>query len=91
MKKKFSITKIKSQNLPFRNPSGIKGLNTEELFTSLEQSLTTASNLLVEKLTKVLESVLAKLSRYDEGSFTSSILSFTKPSMETANEFVHVS
>ena len=70
--------------------SGMAGLNTEEMINSLDQSLTQASGLLVEKLTKVQESILAKLSRYDEGSFTSSILSFTKPSMDTANDFVYV-
>ncbi|XP_014865591.1 PREDICTED: calcium-dependent secretion activator 2-like [Poecilia mexicana] len=34
---------------------------------------------LTSKCTAVLESVLSKLSRYDEGTFFSSILSFTKP------------
>ena len=45
----------------------------------------------VEKFHRVLDGILVKLSRYDEGTFSSSILSFTKPNMETANEFVKVS
>ena len=44
----------------------------------------------VEKFGKVLDGVLVKLSRYDEGTFSSTVLSFTKPTMETANEFIKV-
>ncbi|XP_054881397.1 calcium-dependent secretion activator 2 isoform X2 [Poeciliopsis prolifica] len=40
------------------------------------------------KCTAVLESVLFKLSRYDEGTFFSSILSFTKPGMDLADTFI---
>ena len=47
--------------------------------------------LTVDKFHRVLDGILVKLSRYDEGTFSSSILSFTKPNMETANEFVKVS
>ena len=72
--------------------SGMKTfMNTEEMMTSLDKSLNKAASLLIEKLGKVLENILNKLSRYDEGSFTSSILSFTKPNMDQANEFVYVS
>lgn len=44
----------------------------------------------VDKFSRVLDGVLVKLSRYDEGTFSSTVLSFTKPTMETANEFVKV-
>uniref|UniRef100_A0A3P8UA86 Ca2+-dependent activator protein for secretion a n=1 Tax=Amphiprion percula TaxID=161767 RepID=A0A3P8UA86_AMPPE len=36
----------------------------------------------------ILESVLAKLSRYDEGTLFSSFLSFTKPGMDVADGYV---
>ncbi|KAJ8047842.1 Calcium-dependent secretion activator 1 [Holothuria leucospilota] len=42
---------------------------------------------MVEKLTLALGNVLSKLSRYDEGSFFAPILSFTKPGMETADDY----
>ncbi|XP_056596320.1 calcium-dependent secretion activator 2 isoform X8 [Triplophysa dalaica] len=40
---------------------------------------------LVSKFAAVLDGVLSKLSRYDEGTFFSSILSFTKPGMDLAD------
>ncbi|XP_069085989.1 calcium-dependent secretion activator 2 isoform X2 [Pleurodeles waltl] len=56
-------------------------------------------SLLVSKFVSVLESVLSKLSRYDEGTFFSSILSFTvkaaakyvevpKPGMDLADTYI---
>ncbi|XP_038608382.1 calcium-dependent secretion activator 2 isoform X6 [Tachyglossus aculeatus] len=56
-------------------------------------------SLLVSKLVSVLEGVLSKLSRYDEGTFFSSILSFTvkaaakyvdvpKPGMDLADTYI---
>uniref|UniRef100_A0A8B9J8I7 Calcium dependent secretion activator 2 n=1 Tax=Astyanax mexicanus TaxID=7994 RepID=A0A8B9J8I7_ASTMX len=43
---------------------------------------------LVSKFAAVLDSVLSKLSRYDEGTFFSSILSFTKPGMDLADTYI---
>ncbi|XP_053377993.1 calcium-dependent secretion activator 1-like isoform X14 [Mercenaria mercenaria] len=43
---------------------------------------------IIEKLLSVLESVLSKLSRYDEGTFFSSILSLTKPVNELGKSYV---
>ncbi|XP_071316189.1 calcium-dependent secretion activator 2 isoform X3 [Trachinotus anak] len=43
---------------------------------------------LVSKFAGVLDSVLSKLSRYDEGTFFSSILSFTKPGMDLADTYI---
>ncbi|KAM6926542.1 calcium-dependent secretion activator 2 isoform 1-T1 [Lycodopsis pacificus] len=43
---------------------------------------------LVTKLAAVLDGVLSKLSRYDEGTFFSSILSFTKPGMDLADTYI---
>ncbi|XP_077867039.1 calcium-dependent secretion activator 1-like [Saccoglossus kowalevskii] len=43
---------------------------------------------LVGKLVSILHSIFNKLSRYDEGTFTASFLSFTSPSMETADSFI---
>ncbi|XP_041852714.1 calcium-dependent secretion activator 2 isoform X2 [Melanotaenia boesemani] len=43
---------------------------------------------LVSKFTTVLDGVLSKLSRYDEGTFFSSILSFTKPGMDLADTYI---
>ncbi|XP_043728524.1 calcium-dependent secretion activator 2 isoform X10 [Cervus elaphus] len=45
-------------------------------------------SLLVSKFVSVLEGVLSKLSRYDEGTFFSSILSFTKPGMDLADTYI---
>ncbi|XP_026168144.1 calcium-dependent secretion activator 2 isoform X3 [Mastacembelus armatus] len=43
---------------------------------------------LVSKFAGVLDGVLSKLSRYDEGTFFSSILSFTKPGMDLADTYI---
>ncbi|XP_068458665.1 calcium-dependent secretion activator 2 isoform X2 [Clinocottus analis] len=43
---------------------------------------------LVTKFAGVLDGVLSKLSRYDEGTFFSSILSFTKPGMDLADTYI---
>lgn len=43
---------------------------------------------IIEKLLSVLESVLSKLARYDEGTFFSSILSLTKPVNELGKSYV---
>lgn len=43
---------------------------------------------LIAKCAAVLEGVLSKLSRYDEGSFFSSILSLTKPGMDLADSYI---
>ncbi|XP_028305250.1 calcium-dependent secretion activator 2 isoform X11 [Gouania willdenowi] len=43
---------------------------------------------LVSKFAAVLDGVLSKLSRYDEGTLFSSILSFTKPGMDVADTYI---
>ncbi|XP_049928800.1 calcium-dependent secretion activator 2 isoform X1 [Epinephelus moara] len=43
---------------------------------------------LVTRFAAVLDGVLSKLSRYDEGTFFSSILSFTKPGMDLADTYI---
>ncbi|XP_038157057.1 calcium-dependent secretion activator 2 isoform X2 [Cyprinodon tularosa] len=43
---------------------------------------------LVSKFMAVLDGVLSKLSRYDEGTFFSSILSLTKPGMDLADTYI---
>ncbi|XP_054862835.1 calcium-dependent secretion activator 2 isoform X6 [Amphiprion ocellaris] len=43
---------------------------------------------LVSKFAAVLDCVLSKLSRYDEGTLFSSILSFTKPGMDLADTYI---
>ncbi|XP_034534814.1 calcium-dependent secretion activator 2-like, partial [Notolabrus celidotus] len=43
---------------------------------------------LVARFAAGLDSVLSKLSRYDEGTFFSSILSFTKPGMDLADTYI---
>ncbi|XP_029953105.1 calcium-dependent secretion activator 2 isoform X2 [Salarias fasciatus] len=43
---------------------------------------------LVSKFAAVLDGVLSKLSRYDEGTLFSSILSFTKPGMDLADTYI---
>ncbi|XP_024911880.1 calcium-dependent secretion activator 2 isoform X3 [Cynoglossus semilaevis] len=43
---------------------------------------------LISKFASVLDGVLSKLSRYDEGTFFSSILSFTKPGMDVADTYI---
>ncbi|KAE8296675.1 Calcium-dependent secretion activator 2 Calcium-dependent activator protein for secretion 2 [Larimichthys crocea] len=41
-----------------------------------------------QEFAAVLDGVLSKLSRYDEGTFFSSILSFTKPGMDLADTYI---
>ncbi|XP_070686125.1 calcium-dependent secretion activator 2-like [Pempheris klunzingeri] len=53
----------------------------EEAFKEMVSSL-------VSKFAAVLDCVLSKLSRYDEGTFFSSILSFTKPGMDLADTYI---
>ncbi|XP_070558165.1 calcium-dependent secretion activator 1-like isoform X4 [Ptychodera flava] len=43
---------------------------------------------IVNKLVNVLRGILNKLARYDEGTFMASILSFTSPGMESADNYV---
>ncbi|XP_053498038.1 calcium-dependent secretion activator 2 isoform X2 [Ictalurus furcatus] len=47
-----------------------------------------ASSSISEMFAAVLDGVLSKLSRYDEGTFFSSILSFTKPGMDLADTYI---
>ncbi|XP_017568126.1 calcium-dependent secretion activator 1 isoform X10 [Pygocentrus nattereri] len=65
----------------------------------IEESVKDMINLLVAKFVAILESVLAKISRYDEGTLFSSFLSFTvkaaskyvdvpKPGMDVADGYV---
>ncbi|XP_028929341.1 calcium-dependent secretion activator 2 isoform X11 [Ornithorhynchus anatinus] len=65
----------------------------------IEDTVKEVISLLVSKLVSVLEGVLSKLSRYDEGTFFSSILSFTvkaaakyvdvpKPGMDLADTYI---
>ncbi|KAM4675254.1 calcium-dependent secretion activator 2 isoform 2-T2 [Discoglossus pictus] len=53
----------------------------------IEETVTEIISLLVSKFVSVLEGVLSKLSRYDEGTFFSSILSFT---VKAASKYVEV-
>uniref|UniRef100_A0A8B9LHT9 Ca2+-dependent activator protein for secretion b n=1 Tax=Astyanax mexicanus TaxID=7994 RepID=A0A8B9LHT9_ASTMX len=54
----------------------------------IEESVKDMIALLVAKFVVILESVLAKISRYDEGTLFSSFLSFTKPGMDVADGYV---
>nr|XP_039264030.1 calcium-dependent secretion activator 1-like isoform X1 [Styela clava] len=54
----------------------------------MEKTFETIEKLLVEKFVKVLDIVLSKLSRFDEGSFTASLFSLSKPGMELAEGFI---
>lgn len=54
----------------------------------MEKTFASIEKLIVGKFIKVLESVLTKLSRFDEGSFTASLFSLTKPGMELADRFI---
>ncbi|XP_070803910.1 calcium-dependent secretion activator 2 isoform X2 [Pituophis catenifer annectens] len=65
----------------------------------IEETMKEVISLLVSKFVAVLEGVLSKLSRYDEGTFFSSILSFTvkaaakyvdvpKPGMDLADTYI---
>ncbi|XP_063783253.1 calcium-dependent secretion activator 2 isoform X2 [Pseudophryne corroboree] len=53
----------------------------------IEETVTEIISLLVSKFVSVLEGVLSKLARYDEGTFFSSILSFT---VKAASKYVEV-
>uniref|UniRef100_A0ABM5GG91 Calcium-dependent secretion activator 2 isoform X4 n=1 Tax=Pogona vitticeps TaxID=103695 RepID=A0ABM5GG91_9SAUR len=54
----------------------------------IDETVKEVISLLVSKFATVLEGVLSKLSRYDEGTFFSSILSFTKPGMDLADTYI---
>uniref|UniRef100_A0A672PPV9 Calcium-dependent secretion activator 1-like n=1 Tax=Sinocyclocheilus grahami TaxID=75366 RepID=A0A672PPV9_SINGR len=54
----------------------------------IEESVKDMISLLVAKFVVILESILAKISRYDEGTLFSSFLSFTKPGMDVADGYV---
>uniref|UniRef100_H2Z3C2 Calcium-dependent secretion activator 2 n=1 Tax=Ciona savignyi TaxID=51511 RepID=H2Z3C2_CIOSA len=69
--------------------SGTQHLYHVEVDEVLESAFSQMESQIVDKFTKVLESVLAKLSRYDEGSFTASLFTLTKPGMELANNFIY--
>ncbi|XP_075456024.1 calcium-dependent secretion activator 2 isoform X5 [Ascaphus truei] len=53
----------------------------------IDETVTEIISLLVSKFVSVLEGVLSKLARYDEGTFFSSILSFT---VKAASKYVEV-
>lgn len=55
----------------------------------LERTLTDMKKQLVAKLISVLDGLLKKLARYDEGTFFSSILSLTKPVNELGQSYVN--
>lgn len=54
----------------------------------IEETFKEMISSLVSKFSAVLDGVLSKLSRYDEGTFFSSILSFTKPGMDLADTYI---
>uniref|UniRef100_A0A8C3L287 Calcium dependent secretion activator 2 n=1 Tax=Chrysolophus pictus TaxID=9089 RepID=A0A8C3L287_CHRPC len=54
----------------------------------VEETVKEIISLLVSKVVSVLEGVLSKLSRYDEGTFFSSLVSFTKPGMDLADTYI---
>ncbi|XP_076448104.1 calcium-dependent secretion activator 1-like [Babylonia areolata] len=68
------------------------GQNMHQYHTKIDESLERAQmemvRCLVEKFLSVLESVLSKLARYDEGTFFASILSLTKPVNELGKSYV---
>ncbi|XP_070192470.1 calcium-dependent secretion activator 1-like isoform X1 [Littorina saxatilis] len=68
------------------------GQNMHQYHTKIDESLERAQmemvRCLVEKFQSVLESVLSKLARYDEGTFFASILSLTKPVNELGKSYV---
>jgi len=70
--------------------SGMKGIDTDETMVDLENCQKNALGTIIESLMKVMDTTLNKLGRYDEGSLTKTFLSFTKPSMDTANAFIQV-
>ncbi|VDI08515.1 calcium-dependent secretion activator [Mytilus galloprovincialis] len=68
------------------------GENMHQYHTKIEEFLERVQaqmvKCLIEKLLSVMESVLSKLARYDEGTFFSSILSLTKPVNELGKSYV---
>ncbi|KAI8781468.1 calcium-dependent secretion activator 1 [Biomphalaria glabrata] len=68
------------------------GQNMHQYHTKIDESLERAqiemARCLIEKLLSVLESILSKLARYDEGTFFASILSLTKPVNELGKAYV---
>ncbi|XP_069384625.1 calcium-dependent secretion activator 2 isoform X3 [Paralichthys olivaceus] len=54
----------------------------------IDESFKEMISSLISKFAGVLDCVLSKLSRYDEGTFFSSILSFTKPGMDLADTYI---
>ncbi|XP_052778321.1 calcium-dependent secretion activator 1-like isoform X5 [Mya arenaria] len=66
--------------------------NTHQYHTKIDEFLERVQvqmvKCIIEKMLSVLESVLSKLSRYDEGTFFSSILSLTKPVNELGKAYV---
>ncbi|MEE6501889.1 hypothetical protein FKM82_004348 [Ascaphus truei] len=54
----------------------------------IEETVKEMISLLVAKFVTILEGILSKLSRYDEGTLFSSFLSFTKPGMDLADAYV---
>ena len=70
--------------------SGMKGIDTDETMVDLENCQKNALGTIIDSLMKVMDTTLNKLGRYDEGSLTKTFLSFTKPSMDTANSFIQV-
>uniref|UniRef100_A0A3Q3MWU7 MUN domain-containing protein n=1 Tax=Labrus bergylta TaxID=56723 RepID=A0A3Q3MWU7_9LABR len=54
----------------------------------IEESVKDMIQLMVAKFVAILEGVLAKISRYDEGTLFSSFMSFTKPGMDVADGYV---
>ncbi|XP_022108476.1 calcium-dependent secretion activator 1-like isoform X3 [Acanthaster planci] len=68
-----------------------KDQENHQYHTKIDEVVSRASaNLiqsLVSKLRTVLENMLSKLARYDEGTFMASILSFTNPGSEVADDY----
>uniref|UniRef100_A0A669BA82 Calcium dependent secretion activator 2 n=1 Tax=Oreochromis niloticus TaxID=8128 RepID=A0A669BA82_ORENI len=54
----------------------------------IDEALKNIITSLVSKFAAVLNGVLSKLSRYDEGTFFSSVLSFTKPRVDLADTYI---
>ncbi|CAB1315298.1 unnamed protein product [Coregonus sp. 'balchen'] len=54
----------------------------------IEESVKDMIQLMVAKFVVILEALLAKISRYDEGTLFSSFMSFTKPGMDVADGYV---
>nr|CAB3227414.1 calcium-dependent secretion activator 1-like [Phallusia mammillata] len=69
------------------DPSGTHHLYHVEVEKVLDDAFQQIEGQLVERFNKVLQAVLNKLSRYDEGSFTVSLFGLTKPGMELAANY----